>query len=87
MTGTLREAFLAQATACADLDSPFMARLCRVMAERLTPDTPLSRRLFDWPGDLSPRGASVPLRLAGALHALVLRGDAALRAVYPPSTG
>lgn len=83
MTTPLRAAFRAQAQACASLDSPFMARLCTLLGDRLAPDTPLTRRLFDWPGDLTPRGESVPLRLAGALHALVLQGDA-LAAVYPP---
>lgn len=84
MTETLRAAFRAQAEACASLDSPFMARLCTLLADRLTADAPLTRRLFDWPGDLTPRGDSVPLRLAGALHALVLGGDD-LAAVYPPN--
>ncbi|MCL4676279.1 MAG: DUF2332 family protein [Pararhodobacter sp.] len=73
-----------QAAACAGIGSPFMARLCTLLAERLIPDTPLTRRLFAWPGDLSRAAASIPLRLAGALHALVLRGDAALAAAYPP---
>lgn len=85
MTDRLRHALRQQAEACAGLDSAFMARLCTLLAERLTPDTPLTRRLFDWPGDLSPAAASIPLRLAGALHAQVLRGDAALAAVYPPN--
>ncbi|MCA2010660.1 DUF2332 family protein [Cereibacter sphaeroides] len=83
MTDTLRQAFRAQAEACASLGSPFMARLCTLLAERLQPDSPLTRRLFDWQGDLTPRGHSVPLRLAGALHALVLKG-VPLAAVYPP---
>ena len=34
----------------------------------------VARRVLDWPGDASGRGASVPLRLAGALHGLVLDG-------------
>lgn len=61
-----------------------MDQLCRVLADRLQSDTALTRRLFDWPGDLGPRSASVPLRLAGALHALRLSGDTGLAAVYPP---
>lgn len=73
-----------QAAACASLGSPFMARLLALLADRLRPDSRLTRRLFDWPGDIGPNGASVPLRLAGALHALVLQGHPALGAVYPP---
>lgn len=80
----LREAFLRQAKACASLDSPFMDQLCRLLADRLTPGTPVTDRLFDWPGDISPAGQSLPLRLCGALHALRLQGHAGLGAVYPP---
>lgn len=79
----LGDAFRAQAQACDSLGSPFMARLCTLLAERLAPDSPLTRRLFAWQGDLTPRGESVPLRLAGALHALVLQGDP-LAEAYPP---
>lgn len=82
----LREALLAQSRSCASLGSPFMAQLCRVLADRLAPGTPLTDRLFGWQGDVSSNGASLPLRLAGALHALKRRGDAALAAVYPPAT-
>lgn len=82
----LAKAFRYQAESCAHLGSPFMARLMGVLADHLTPDAPLTQRMFDWPGDLGPRGASVPLRLAGALHALRLAGDAGLMAVYPPHT-
>jgi len=42
--------------------------------------------MVDWPGDLGPNGDSVPLRLAGTLHALVLEGiDETLSSVYPPN--
>jgi hypothetical protein len=62
-----------------------MERLLRLVADRLDADTPLGARLVVWPGDIGPRGASLPLRLAGALHALALTGDP-LAAVYPPHT-
>jgi len=75
-----------QAASCADLGSPFMARLLRLVAARLTPGTPLTDRLFGWEGEIGPQGASVPLRLAGALHALKLEGEPRLAAVYPPAT-
>jgi hypothetical protein len=55
------------------------------LAEALSREGPLGPRVFGWPGDLSPRGDSVPLRLAGALHALVLSGRAtSLAALWPP---
>jgi PTH1 family peptidyl-tRNA hydrolase len=42
--------------------------------------------MLGWPGDVGASGHSVPLRLAGALHGLVLEGRApSLAAVYPPN--
>jgi hypothetical protein len=39
--------------------------------------------MFGWEGDVSSAGQSLPLRLAGGLHALVLKGDK-LGDAYPP---
>ena len=79
-------AMRAQARACAGLGSPFMARLLTLLADNWSSDSVLGRSCDDWVGDLGPSGASLPLRLAGALHALVLTGRApALAAVYPPN--
>lgn len=69
-----------------ELGSPFMGQLMGLCATREWPDCPVTDRIFQWQGDLSPRSQSVPLRLAGALHALRLNGDAVLDAVYPPHT-
>ncbi|MEP3348042.1 MAG: DUF2332 family protein [Litoreibacter sp.] len=81
----LRDALLDQAVHCEALGSPFMARLFQLLADRLRPDAPLAERLFSWEGDLSPSGHSVPLRLAGALHAYVLKSpDSKLAHAYPP---
>lgn len=81
-----REAFAGQARSCEALGSPFTARLLQGFAERGLPDGEVARRIAAWPGDISGSGASVPLRLAGALHGLVLEGrDAALAAHYPPA--
>lgn len=81
----LAEAFRKQAWHCADLGSPFMERWCRLMADRLTPDGQVTQLLFDWQADPSHRAAAVPLRFAGAFHALVLKGtDGPLIAAYPP---
>lgn len=80
---TIAAAFAEQAAACQALGSPLNARVLSVLAARLEPGTPLTDRLFAWPGDISHRGASVALRLAGGLHALVLSGgDADLAAAY-----
>lgn len=79
----LAEAFAAQSRACSALGSPFMGRLMALLGANW-PDTRLGRICADWPGDLGPSAVSMPLRLAGGLHALVLGGDAELAAVYPP---
>ena len=63
-----------------------MGRLMPLLADRLQPTGAVARRVLDWPGDVGPGGQSVPLRLAGALHGLVLDGaDPALAAAYPPN--
>ena len=81
----LQAAFRAQADSCAALGSPFMARLMGLMAENWPLDRALSARMEAWPGDPGPSGVSLPLRLAGGLHALHLMGAAPeLTAAYPP---
>ena len=74
-----------QAKACEALGSPFMKVLLELLAERLRPDTPLTKRLFNWPGDAGPAADSVPLRLAGALHALRMLERCGLQDAYPPN--
>jgi hypothetical protein len=81
----IRDAFLQQTKACEALGSPFTARLCRLMAERLVPGTAVSDRILNWPGDATALADAVPLRLTGALHGLLIsKRDATLAAVYPP---
>lgn len=82
----VRAAFRQQAEACRTLGSPFTARLCALSADRLAADHgQAARQVLAWPGDPSPRGQAVPLRLMGAFHALVLSGrSSGLAAVYPP---
>ncbi|MGX9351009.1 DUF2332 domain-containing protein [Shimia sp. W99] len=83
----LRDAFLFQADACEGLDSPFMGRLLRLLADRWPTDTALAQKCAAWQGDIGPMAASLPLRIAGGLHALVLQGmDPALAAAYPPNS-
>ena len=82
---TLAEAFRDQARSCAALGSPFMARLMDLLAARLTPDHgAVAAALHGWAGDPSSRGHSLPLRLAGGLHALRRAGRGDLAATYPP---
>lgn len=73
---SLHDALRQQARWCEQLGSPFTVRLmhalCAAPAQRLPP----------WEGDAV--ADAVPLRLAAALHALVLRHqDAALAALWP----
>jgi hypothetical protein len=84
---TLQETFLDQARACTQLGSPFMGQLLTGLSRTWRPQTALGQKLAEWTGDIGPGGASLPLRIAGGLHALVLTGqDKALKAVYPPQS-
>ena len=63
-----------------------MARLCRLLGERLDRSTEAGRRVLDWPGEADACSDALPLRLTGGLHALVRRGGApGLAACYPPN--
>lgn len=85
MSVTVRDVFRGQAAFCASMGSPFTAQLCTLVADRLEPGGDVADRLLDWPGNPDSRADALPLRLAGALHGLVLGGVApALAAVYPP---
>lgn len=79
----VRAAFAEQAGYCERSGSPLTARVLRAAEAVLDRSTATGRRVLDWTGN--PRGSadSVPLRLAGALHALARSGaDAALRDAY-----
>jgi hypothetical protein len=74
-----------QAEWCDRLGSPFTARLCRLLAERLTEETPVASAILAWAGD--PVRDALALRVAGALHYLARGGSAAaLKGCYPPHT-
>jgi len=80
------ESFLEQAQACENLGSPFTAGLLRLLAEELTDKTAVGAKVLNWPRDPSYRTDAVGLRLAGALHALVLQETCPdLMACYPPN--
>ncbi|MBB95929.1 MAG: hypothetical protein CML68_15220 [Rhodobacteraceae bacterium] len=75
-----------QAKSCDSLGSPFMGRLLRLLAGSMPTDTPLRAKIEAWPAPLGSSHASLPLRLAGGLHNLVLTGtDPDLAALYPPN--
>lgn len=81
----VRDVFFRQARACEALGSLFTARLCRLAGEKLNRDTTVGQTVLAWKEDPSASGDSVPLRLVGSLHALVLSGrSTALMALYPP---
>lgn len=85
MSHKLIQAFELQARHCADLGSPFMARMCKISAQFLTSDGEVAKTLFRWDGDVSAGGRNLPLRLMGALHNLVLtRQCKVLMDVFPP---
>ncbi len=57
------------------------------LADRLVPGDAVSEQVLGWHGDPASNADSVPLRLAGGLHALVLTGqDPALAAAYADHT-
>ncbi|HEX2764557.1 MAG TPA: DUF2332 family protein [Allosphingosinicella sp.] len=81
----IRAVFAEQARWCVKLGSPFTARICRLLGERIDRSTGVGQRLLDWPGDPSATADALALRLCGGLHALVRSGDApGLAACYPP---
>jgi hypothetical protein len=68
------DAFARQARYCREHGSPFTARLLDGASRALERGEPMLRPLAAWKG--GPVADALPLRLAGALHALVLMGSA-----------
>ena len=82
---SIPEALRLQGATCVGLGSPFMGQLLTTLADHWPDGSPLGKICAKWDGDIGPSGASLPLRIASGLHALVLTGRAhALRDVYPP---
>jgi hypothetical protein len=76
-------AFAKQIEWCERLASPFTARLLTVLADDIAAGGTSAELVRAWPGD--PLADALPLRMAGALHALALTEIApALVACYPP---
>jgi hypothetical protein len=83
MTQDIPASFITQAEICETMGSPLTARVLRLLSQSLNRQTPLGRRLLDWPNDPSGKGDALGLRLAGGLHSLVLDGTApALASAY-----
>jgi hypothetical protein len=83
---TVRQAFAEQAEVCAKLGSEFTGRLCDILARVLDQTTATGRRVLGWRGPPDALHDNVPLRLTGALHALVRSGKAPnLARLYPPA--
>jgi hypothetical protein len=67
-----REAFRIQEHYCSRNAAPIYGRICAAIADGLTRDSAVGRRILDWPGE--PTRDALPLRFMGGLHALVLAG-------------
>jgi len=77
------DAFRDQVHWCGELGAPFTQRLLRAALADLKSGGWLARRIGAWSGN--PVADALPLRVAGALHALALAGAAAaLARHYPP---
>lgn len=82
-TARVRQAFTEQAAYCHSLESPFTERLCRVIGAHVDVGSTVGRAILEWQGNPAALGDSVPLRVAGALHALA-RAQQPLSEMYPP---
>lgn len=82
---SLITAFEDQSGTCARMGSPLMGRVLGILARIWRPDTALGRAMAAYTGDVGPVGHSLPLRIGGGLHALVLtQACPTLIAAYPP---
>jgi hypothetical protein len=82
----IRDSFRKQAIACLNLGSPFTARLCNLLAERLDDRGVVGGRVLNWRGNPSGTGDALALRLCGALNALVIENKSSeLQQIYPPN--
>jgi len=83
---TVCDAFAGQADYCDEHGSPFTARLLRGLLRAMCDGAPVLQAVASWEGE--PMPDALPLRVAGALHALVLDGrEAELARYYPGGDG
>lgn len=82
----IRRAFKQQSEWCSRLGSPFTALLMDVLGEDLDETSKTGRAILNWEGAANALSDAVPLRLAGALHAMVRAGRLPeLTPLYPPN--
>ena len=80
-----RAAFEQQAEWCRTLGSELTARVLEALMACLDGSTATGQLVCEWPGEAGPMKDVVPLRLTGALHSMVVSGQAAgLARAYPP---
>lgn len=85
MSQQVVNSFIDQAEVCGPMGSTFTAGLCSTFAANLDHGTAVGAFCLDWEGDPGPSADSIPLRICGGLHALVLSGrDQNLAQFYPP---
>jgi len=85
MSSPIVGAFQSQSRIIGQLGSPFTARICRLFAENLDHDSPVGKTIHGWEGDPAAFADNLPLRVAGALHGLVIAKKCPeLIQVYPP---
>ena len=82
----VRAAFDDQHNWCEQMGSPFTARLLLGLSSALDKSTKTGKIILEWQGQPDAMGDSVALRLAGALHALVRRGQLPDLARFYPQT-
>ena len=78
-------AFAAQARHCDGYGSTLYGELCRRCADDARAGGELATLTADWDGD--PQRGSLPLRVLGGVHALVLTGQAPHLGAFYPSAG
>jgi len=84
---TLSQAFRDQSQTCTRMGSPFMGQLLGILAKHWPETSALGQKFAAFEGKIGPAGHSLPLRIAGGLHALVLSNAAPdLKLLYPPAT-
>lgn len=82
----IRQTFKQQSVWCEELGSAFTSLLMDVLADHLDEATRTGRTVLNWQGDADALNDAVPLRLAGALHALVRQERLPdLARLYPPN--
>ena len=71
----VRKSFIDQADICGRLGSRFMEHLLAGLGERIDKSSRTGKRVLEWQGEPEGEKDALALRLAGALHAIVRRGE------------